>query len=156
MSSEAPSKHNVGKLIKFPRQAEARRTSAELEFLPAALELIETPASPLGRITMWTIVALAVIALAWACLGKVDIIATAPGRVIPSGQTKLIQPFEIGVVKAIHVTDGDRVKAGDVLIELDPTANAADQDRVARDLTQGAARYGASHRRLGRAMPTVS
>jgi hemolysin D len=129
MSSEA-------KLLKFPRIAVPRRNSAELEFLPAALELIETPASPLGRIMMWTIVALAVVALAWACLGKVDIIATAPGRVIPSGQVKLIQPFEIGVVKAIHVTDGDHVRAGDVLIELDPTTNQADQERVARDLVQ--------------------
>jgi hemolysin D len=131
MSSE------LGKLIKFPRvPALPRRNNAELEFLPAALELIETPASPLGRWMMWTIVALAIAAVAWACLGKVDIIATAPGRVIPSGQVKLIQPFEIGVVKAIHVTDGDHVHAGDVLIELDPTTNRADQDRVNRDLIQ--------------------
>ena len=135
MSSE-PSKLERGKLIKFPRIATPRRSNEELEFLPAALELIETPASPLGRMMMWTIVALSVVALAWACLGKVDIIATAPGRVIPSGQVKLIQPFEIGVVKAIHVTDGDRVHAGDVLIELDPTTNQADQERVARDLVQ--------------------
>ena len=135
MSSET-AKLERGKLIKFPRMAIPRRNNAELEFLPAALELIETPASPLGRVMMWTIVAMAVIAFAWACLGKVDIIATAPGRVIPSGQVKLIQPFEIGVVKAIHVSDGDRVHAGDVLIELDTTTNQADQDKVARDLTQ--------------------
>ena len=135
MSSET-AKMERGKLIRFPRIAIPRRNNEELEFLPAALELIETPASPLGRAMMWTIVALAVIALAWACLGKVDIIATAPGRVIPSGQVKLIQPFEIGVVKAIHVTDGDHVRAGDVLIELDPTTNQADQEHVARDLVQ--------------------
>ena len=135
MSSEAE-KLERGKLIKFPRIALPRRNNEELEFLPAALELIETPASPLGRTMMWTIVALALVAVAWACLGKVDIIATAPGRVIPSGQVKLIQPFEIGVVKAIHVTDGDHVHTGDVLIELDPTANQADQEHVARDLVQ--------------------
>jgi hemolysin D len=135
MSFEAV-KPEGGKLIKFPRIAIPRRNNEELEFLPAALELIETPASPLGRAMMWTIVALAVVALVWACLGKVDIIATAPGRVIPSGQVKLIQPFEIGVVKAIHVTDGDHVHAGDVLIELDATTNQADQERVARDLVQ--------------------
>jgi len=135
MSSE-PVKRELGKLIKFPRIQIPRRNDDELEFLPAALELIETPASPLGRIMMWTIIALATVAFLWACFGKVDIIATAPGRVIPSGQIKLIQPFEIGVVKAIHVTDGDRVRAGDVLIELDPTTNQADQERVARDLVQ--------------------
>jgi hemolysin D len=140
MSSE-PSKldegkRELGKLIKFPKIAIPRRNNDELEFLPAALELIETPASPLGRVMMWTIIALAAIAFLWACIGKVDIIATAPGRVIPSGQIKLIQPFEIGVVKAIHVTDGDRVHAGDVLVELDPTSNQADQERVERDRVQ--------------------
>jgi hemolysin D len=135
MSSET-AKVELGKLIKFPRIPLASRSNEELEFLPAALELIETPASPLGRVMMWTIIALASIAFLWACIGKVDIIATAPGRVIPSGQIKLIQPFEIGVVKAIHVTDGDRVRAGDVLVELDPTTNQADQERVARDLVQ--------------------
>jgi hemolysin D len=108
----------------------------ELDFLPAALEIIERPASPLGRGVAAAIGGMTMLAILWACLGKVDIIATATGRIIPSGQVKLIQPFEIGVVKAIHVTDGDSVHAGDLLIELDPTTNAADQDRVARDLIQ--------------------
>jgi len=112
------------------------RLPHEREFLPVALELIETPASPLGRITMATISALVVIAILWACFGKVDVIATATGRIIPSGQVKMIQPFEIGVVKAIHVNDGDHVKAGDILIELDPTTDRADQDRIGRDLAQ--------------------
>jgi len=130
MSSE------TGKLLRFPKPSAERRSAAELEFLPAALELIETPASPLGRITMWTLIALVVVAMVWACLGKVDIIATAPGRIIPSGQVKLIQPFEIGVVKAIHVKDGDHVQADDLLIELDPTTNTADRDRIIQGLMQ--------------------
>jgi hemolysin D len=130
MSSE------TGKLLRFPRPSPERRSAAELEFLPAALELIETPASPLGRITMWTLIALVVVAVVWAVVGKVDIIATAPGRIIPSGQVKLIQPFEIGVVKAIHVKDGDHVQANDLLVELDPTTNAADRDRVEHELMQ--------------------
>ncbi|HEX4504639.1 MAG TPA: hypothetical protein VH722_02820, partial [Alphaproteobacteria bacterium] len=74
MSSEAK-KRELGKLIKFPKVAIPHRNNEELEFLPAALELIETPASPLGRIMMWTIIALASIAFLWACIGKVDIIA---------------------------------------------------------------------------------
>jgi hemolysin D len=85
---------------------------------------------------MWTIMALVLAAFLWACFGKVDIIATATGRIIPSGQVKLIQPFEIGVVKAIHVSDGDHVRAGDLLIELDPTTDQAERDRIARDLSQ--------------------
>src|SRR5712691_13276045 len=84
------------------RRAHARR-GEELAFLPAALEIVETPPSPIGRAIGATIIAVFVLALAWACLGTVDIVATAPGKIIPSGRTKIIQPFEIGVVRAIHV-----------------------------------------------------
>ncbi len=126
-------------LLTFPTRRVAGIGAArahELDFLPAALEIVERPASPLGRGVAAAIGGMTALAILWACLGKVDIIATATGHIIPSGQVKTIQPFEIGVVKAIHVTDGDRVRAGDLLIELDPTTNEADQDRIARDLTQ--------------------
>ena len=53
---------------------------------------------------------------------------------MPSGRTKVIQPFETGVVRSIRVQDGQAVKAGDVLIELDPTVNAAERDRLRDDL----------------------
>lgn len=110
------------------------RDREALEFLPAALEIVETPPSPVGRAIGGTIVAFFCLALAWACLGKVDIIATAGGRLIPSGKTKIIQPFATGVVKAIRVADGQKVHAGDVLIELDPTIDAAEADRLHKEL----------------------
>ena len=122
------------KLIPFPMRATQRRD--ELEFLPAALEIIETPVSVAGRAMIRVIVVLVAVAIAWACFGKLDIVSSATGRIIPSGQIKIIQPLEIGVVKRIMVVDGDHVDAGDVLIELDPTTNAADRDRLARDLMQ--------------------
>jgi hemolysin D len=122
-------------LVLLPQRNLARKED-ELAFLPAALEIIETPASPAGRLTLRIIVALVFVAILWACLGKIDIIATASGRVIPSGKVKLVQPLESGIIKAIHVADGDRVRGGDVLIEIDPTANAADQERLTRDLMQ--------------------
>ena len=124
------------KLIPFPMTWTQRRD--EREFLPAALEIIETPVSGVGRVMMAVIVVLAGAAVIWACLGQLDIVSTANGRIIPSGQIKLIQPLEIGVVKAIAVADGDHVDVGDLLIELDTTTNAADRDRVARDLMQAA------------------
>jgi hemolysin D len=108
----------------------------ELEFLPAALEIIETPASPAGRAIAGAIIAFLCIALGWSIIGRVDIIATAPGRVIPTGKTKVIQPFETGVVRTIHVSDGASVAAGDVLVEMDPTANEADETRLNRGLAQ--------------------
>jgi hemolysin D len=110
------------------------RQSHELAFLPAALEIVETPASPLGRAVAGTIIAFFCLALAWAFWGTVDIVASAPGKIIPSGRTKMIQPFEIGIVRAIHVQEGQSVTAGDVLIELDPTTSEAEREHFASDL----------------------
>lgn len=105
----------------------------ETEFLPAALEIIETPASPIGRVIGGTLIAFFVITLMWASFGSVDIIATAPGKIMPTGRVKLIQPFETGVVRAIHVQDGQQVKAGDVLIEIDSTISASERDRLQKE-----------------------
>ncbi|MBV8923701.1 HlyD family type I secretion periplasmic adaptor subunit [Bradyrhizobium sp.] len=110
----------------------SRRT--ELEFLPAALEVLETPASPVGRAVSALIVAFLAGAIAWACLGHVEIIAVAPGKIVPTGRTKAVQPLEAGIVSAIHVQDGDRVKAGQVLIELHSTIVNAERLRTAHDL----------------------
>jgi hemolysin D len=109
------------KIIPFPKKEIARRSEHELAFLPAALEIVETPPSPIGRAIGITVISLFSLALAWATFGTVDIVATASGKIIPSGRTKIVQPFEIGVVSRIHVRDGQSVKAGEVLIELDPT-----------------------------------
>jgi membrane fusion protein, hemolysin D len=103
-------------------------------FLPAALEIVETPASPAGRSIAYAIMSLFALALVWACVGKVDIVASAKGKIIPSGRTKVIQPFETGVVRAIRVHDGQDVKAGDPLIELDPTINDAEWKHYQSDL----------------------
>jgi hemolysin D len=121
------------KIIPFPKAA-ARRTVHEIAFLPAALEITESPPSPIGRAIGVTIVGAFCFAVAWASFGKVDIVVTSSGRIVPSGGAKVIQPFETGVVSAIHVRDGQKVKTGDVLIELDPTMNAAEHDRLNDDL----------------------
>src|SRR6202046_611239 len=120
-------------IISFPGPRE-RRQFDELAFLPAALEIVETPPSPIGRAIGATIVALFCLALIWARFGHVDIVASATGKVVPSGRVKLIQPFETGVVRAIRVRDGQSVKSGDVLIELDPTMTNAEQDHIRSDL----------------------
>ncbi|MGB8071107.1 MAG: HlyD family type I secretion periplasmic adaptor subunit [Pseudolabrys sp.] len=115
------------------RRAHARRVE-ELAFLPAALEIVETPPSPIGRTIGATIILLFCAALVWAWWGTIDIVAAATGKIVPSGRTKVIQPFETGVVRSIRVQDGQAVKAGDVLIELDPTVNAAERDHLRNDL----------------------
>src|SRR3984893_4767125 len=120
------------RVIPVPR-AHARR-SEELSFLPAALEIVETPPSPIGRAIGATIILLFCAALVWAWWGTIDIVASATGKIVPSGRTKVIQPFETGVVRSIRVQDGEAIKSGDVLIELDPTVNAAERDHLPDDL----------------------
>ena len=115
------------------RRAHGRR-GEELAFLPAALEIVETPPSPIGRAIGATIILLFCVALVWAWAGTIDIVASATGKIVPSGRTKVIQPFETGVVRSIRVQDGQAVRAGDVLIELDPTVNAAERDHLHNDL----------------------
>jgi hemolysin D len=134
MSSE-PAADGRSRALALRHAALASRRSDELQFLPAALEIVETPASPAGRAIGAAIIALVLIAVAWACLGRVDIIATAPGRIVPTGRTKVVQPFEIGVVSAIHVRDGQSVRAGEELITLDSTVSTADRDRLQSDLS---------------------
>src|SRR5260370_3879828 len=116
------------RVIPFRRAQQRRRV--ELAFLPAALEIAETPPSPIKRAIGAVIIVLFCAALAWAWWGTIDIVASAPGKILPGGRVKVIQPFETGVVRSIKVQDGQAVKAGDVLIELDPTANEADRNHL--------------------------
>ena len=108
-------------------------TGRAAEFLPAVLEIQQTPPSPIGRALIWTIVAAFTAAVLWASFGRIDIVATAQGKIIPSGYSKIVQPYETGVIAAIHVQDGQTVQRGDVLIELDATLNRADRDRASNE-----------------------
>jgi len=120
------------RLIRF--RGVQQRSREELAFLPAALELMETPPSPVGRAIAATTILVFGAALVWAGWGTIDIVASAMGKIVPSGRTKVVQPFETGVVRSIRVQDGQAVKAGDVLVELDPTVNAAERDHMRNDL----------------------
>jgi hemolysin D len=120
-------------IVVYPGARE-RKERDELAFLPAALEIIESPPSPIGRAIALLIILFFCLALAWASLGSVDIVASAPGKIIPNGRTKVVQPFETGVVRAIHVRDGQMVQAGDALIELDPTMTEAERAHLHSDL----------------------
>ncbi|MFY9327149.1 MAG: HlyD family type I secretion periplasmic adaptor subunit [Georgfuchsia sp.] len=110
------------------------RLAHEAQFLPAALELQETPLSPAPRMAMWLLMTFALIALLWAVFGHIDMVATARGKIVPNDRSKVLGPVETSRVIAIHVKDGQQVKAGELLVELDPTASYADQSRIGGDL----------------------
>lgn len=106
------------------------RLQSELEFLPAALELMETPPSHTARWVLWGTIAFVVIAITWSIFGKLDIVAVAQGKVVPAGQVKVVQPYERAVVKRLLVRDGMQVKKGQLLIELDASELGAEQQKV--------------------------
>lgn len=106
------------------------RSDDERAFLPAHLELTEAPTSPTARRFMWLIMGFFTVALLWACFGKLDIVAVAPGKLVVGSHTKIVQPADTAVVKRILVRDGQTVKRGDLLIELDATATGADYSKA--------------------------
>ncbi len=110
-------------------------TAAEAEFLPAALELVERPVSPTARVTGLLLVLLVLLVILWAAIGRVDIVVTAPGKVIPSGRTKTIASVDTASVRAIHVLEGQFVRAGDVLVELDAGIFEADRRKAEVDVS---------------------
>ena len=114
------------------------RLADEVAFLPAALSLQETPVHPAPRRLAWGLMTLFVLALLWSFFGKVDIVAVAPGRIIVSERTKVIQPLEASVVRKVLVKDGDRVRMGQVLVDLDPTMATADKASVQEQLKAAA------------------
>lgn len=140
--SAAPPRHPLAELLQRYAQvfracwqmraelAGPARLADEVAFLPAALSLQETPPHPAPRRAAWALCGLFVVALAWSVFSKVDIVAVAPGRIVVGERTKVVQPLETSVVKRLHVRDGEAVRAGQLLIELDATAATADGTSV--------------------------
>lgn len=118
----------MGKFFKWLVHGDEREK--ETEFLPAILEVTETPPSPTGRLVMWSVLILIVVALVWSFVGHINEVAVAAGKVIPSGQIKTVQVKNKGIVKEINVEEGQVVQEGDVLVVLDPTTTSADYDSL--------------------------
>lgn len=116
----------------------------ETEFLPSILEVTETPPSPVGRAVLWTLVALLVAGAIWICVGEVDEVAVANGKVIPVGNVKIVQSQNKGAIKELDVKEGDYVEEGQTLVVLDTTKTQADVDQLKKQ----AAYYGMTVARL--------
>ena len=112
---------------------------SDREFLAPALEILETPPSPVHVAFLWIICAFVVAALGWAYFGRVDIVAAAQGKFQPRGQVKVVEPLETGKVEAISVSNGSLVQAGDVLVELDRSAALADVEGARAELASARA-----------------
>jgi hemolysin D len=125
--SPAPSRSDASGSKALGLNASAkRRHRADATFLPAALEILESPPSPVGIALIWIIVLLAAGALAWAYFGRIDIIATSQGKIQPTGRVKVIQPVEAGRIASLLVQDGQHVDKGQVLAVLETGEADAD------------------------------
>ena len=115
-----------------------KRDRLQYEFLPAAEEIVETPAATLGALVVWLVTLLLIVALAWSYFGRIDIVAVANGKISTEGSTKIIQPAVSGVVTNINVHEGQRVKKGETLLALDKTT--AEKDVATANQSLNAAR----------------
>lgn len=104
------------------------------EFQPLLVEIEERPTSPLGRGLFWAIMAFMVISTLWLFLAKIDVVVTARGKIIPSGEIKVLQPIETGVISGIHVIEGQYVQKGQILMDIDPSVTDSNLDSKQKHL----------------------
>jgi len=104
------------------------------QFQPAAIEIIESPPAPMGYVSIWVIFIIIISSITWACIAEVDQIATARGKAIPHGQVKTLQTSDQGIITGIFVEEGDKVKQGQTLLQLDSTFSEIDFDTAEKRL----------------------
>jgi len=104
------------------------------EFKPVIAEIEDTPQNPLGRTLLYIVIFLIVFSVLWLCFAKVDVVVSSRGKVVPSGEIKILKPLETGVVSKILVKEGDRVKKGDVLMQIDPSVSSVNLETKQTEL----------------------
>ncbi len=108
-------------------------------FSTSAIAMQAKPPTRIARMVTLSICGMMLLTMLYAYFAHIDVVATMQGRIVPSGKTKVVQPLDAGVVRAIHVRDGQHVRAGEVLVELDPTTATADSARIQREMLEAEA-----------------
>jgi hemolysin D len=126
--SEAPDAANANAPAPIRRP---RLSREDQEFLPAALEILETPPSPVRMALIWVMAAFVTVALLWCFFGRLDVIAIAQGKIQPPGRVKVVQPTETAKVLRIGAQNSARVREGEILVEFDPSEARADREALA-------------------------
>lgn len=123
---------NIKDTIDNIRQKHQQKQDEKLryEFLPSALEIEQTPPSPLGEKVVIGIALIILVCIIYASISKVDMVAIARGKIIPNGRVKVIQVIEEGIITGIYVDEGEKVTEGQLLIDLDKTIKQVDQDTI--------------------------
>jgi len=103
------------------------------EFHPLNVEIEDRPINPLGRAILWVIISIITFGVLWLFLAKVDVVVSARGQVIPTGEIKILQPIETGVISKINIKEGDYVKKGQILMQIDPSITQTSLDVKEKD-----------------------
>ena len=122
------------KMSKLSAYWQYRDRRLQYEFLPAAQEIIETPTSPLGHIVIWMTVLLLMTAGAWLYFGKLDVVVSGQGKLASESGTKILQSSASGTVVDIKVHEGQRIKKGDIVVELDKKVAQQNVESVEKTL----------------------
>lgn len=110
-------------------------TKDKHQFTPLLVEIEDRPTSPLGRSLLYAILAFMTIGLLWLFLAKIDVVVSARGKVVPDGEIKTLQPVETGVIGSILVKEGQSVKKGEILMEIDPSITQSDLSSKQKNLS---------------------
>ncbi len=115
-------------------QTDAVSSPVTLRLASALFEIETKEPGKTSRTVLWLVIALVSILFAWSLFAKLDIVAVAQGRLVPSTYVKIVQPAESGIVREILVKEGDRVAKDQVLVRLDPTVSSVDSTAIRREL----------------------
>jgi hemolysin D len=119
------------------------------QFKPSIVAIQDDPASPAGRIVAWILCIIILSAIIWSCVAKIDIIATATGQIVPVGSTKVVQAHIDATIKKINIKEGEFVKKGDLLIELDDENYTSEKESLEKMLAAENVKYNRANAMLG-------
>ena len=129
------------------------------EFEPLLTEIEQSPANPLGNTVFWIVISFILFASLWMYFGKVDVVVTSRGVIIPDGEEKIIQPLEKGVVSEILVKEGDFVSEGQILTIITPAEHEPglqlaqikeEEIKIQEQLANARSRYNIAYDKLNR------
>mgnify|MGYP003334782830 FL=1 len=102
--------------------------------LSQALELEEKPDNRYLRLSLYVLGGIALIFFPWAALTPITQVVHASGEVVPQGDVNVIQHLEGGIVAKVNVTDGEEVRQGQVLLELNPKLVGSEYEATQQQL----------------------
>lgn len=105
-----------------------------MDFVPGLLSIQESPPARLPRTVMYMVIVLCSVLMLWSIFGKLDIVASAEGKLVPQSYVKIVQPADGGIIQDLLVTEGQNVAAGQVLIRMDAKEAQADETSLQTQL----------------------